>query len=321
MAMAWIEPVLITPSTINSWIDVDLSSYVPSNATGVIFHARNTSGSDFALGIRKNGSTDARTQQLGRNTHCWGVIGVDESKIIELYVGDDVYVRVYLVGYFKWDTFFFTNAIDKSPATTGSWVDIDISSDTGSDTAIAGIFEITGNPSTYYSVGLRKNGSTDARTATIYGHNCFGAIIGVDGSEVCEGYIGDSSVKLYLVGYFESGATLNTNATDISPAAINEWTDLAALPDGSTGALIEIAPTDDTVWAYGLRKNGSSESFNDNVNKHAWGLVECDTSGIIEALIAYSTVKLFLIGYASPPPSPEFKPFWAYNSNVMVNGA
>ena len=287
--MNFITPVEITPVTEDSWEDVNVSAYIPAGATGVVLHCVNkTSNVDHPIGFRKNGSGDDRHWQMERGSHFWAAIGVDGSRILELYSGD-VDVDIWLVGYFTDDAVFFTNGIGKTPGS--AWADIDISSDTEDDTAIGAIFEVGGSD---YSWAFRKNGSSDDRYKGNSWHA--GAIIGVDGSEICEGRKGSAILYFFLVGYIISDATFNTNATDLSLGTINSWLDLSTLPAGAIGGFIEVYPTETIGYYYSLRKEGSEEEIWRKVFWHSWGIVEA-ASRIIEGKINNTNLDFFLVGY------------------------
>lgn len=292
--MNWITPVNVTPSS-SGWQDVDASSYIPSGATGVIVHiVSGTLGSN--IGLRKNGSTDNRTEAIDAEQHMWAMVGVDTNRIFEAYRPSVAPSTYYLVGYTTTDASFFTNAVSKSISTSGSWVDVDISGDTGGDTAIGAVIEFS---TSLYEGNVRKNGSTDNRyNSTIKADHTW-AIIGVDANEIFE-VIVESTTTIYIVGYIKSGATFNTNATDISLTTTGTWTDLSALPSGAIGGFIEVYVTGSgTGDDYGLRKNGSSEDIKSNNYKNrSWGIVECDSSRIIEGYIYQTSTDFYLVGYA-----------------------
>lgn len=298
MGVTWIEPVDITPTVSGSWVDVDCSPYLPTGTTGVTLHFTENTTAAPKVAFRKNGSTDERYTHFAgsRTCHLWAAIGCDDSCIIELKIQDVSTVRVYLVAGFGSEAVFFTNGINKRPSQHLTWEDVDISSETGGDTAIAAIFEFGSNSSSLnMNFGLRKNGSTDNRT--YYAPNHGGAIIGVDDNEVCEAYQRFSDITgayLYLVGYVTSGATFLTNATDLSLTQTNQWLDLSPLPSGASGGFVEVHGL--TGYDYGLRKDGSSESIIYNHCGHVWGIVEAG-SQVIEGYIANTAVDFFLVGY------------------------
>lgn len=307
MGITWLTPSDITPGTKGSWQDADVSGSVPSGATGVILHVYTGSiAAGRAVGFRKNGSTDNRIDDLWGDSHFWVAVGVDSNRVLELYA-EDTYVNFSLVGYFGSDASFFTNAVDKSLGSTGSWTDIDISSDTGGDTAIGAIFEVIGVnwPRDY---GFRKNGSTDNRVKRHYRHSA--AIVGVDGSEICEGNIGNTDMDFFLLGYITADSTFNTNATNLSLGSTGSWTDLSALPSGATGGFIEVITSGE--YDFGLRKNGSSEDIykGPGGQEHAWGMVEADGSRLIEGKIANTNLDFFLVGYSESGVTTEIKTFY-----------
>jgi hypothetical protein len=293
-----ITPTEKTVDQASAWRDVDVSDIVPSGATGVILHIVNTNASTvYALGIRKNGSTDARHPDFTQNAHLWAAIGVDDNRIFEAYVGSTTYIDIYVVGYTKSGVTFITNAVNKTPS-AGSWQDINCS--TEAPNAIGLFFEAYRNLGAR-QMGLRKNGSSDNRYGYIYRRGW--AVIGCDTSQICEGYIGETgeNIAWYLIGYITDGATFNTNATDVSLSTTDSWTDLSALPSGAGMGFIEIQTTNtntSTLYSYGLRKNGSSEDIYRYFGLHWWGIVECDDNQIIEGKIANVAVDFFVVGYA-----------------------
>lgn len=300
MGVTWIEPVEITPGTAEAWTDVDLSSYIATGATGVILHADNPGAiSSYQFGYRRNGSTDNRHTFIGTTSHVWCAVGVDENRIAELYVEHIVYISVYLVGYFDSDTVFNTNAPSFTLTSAATWQDVDINV---SDSAIGALLEIYIS-NNLYEYGLRKNGSTDDRYMNPFSYHCFG-VIGVDENEIFEAKVENTVTTFYLQGYLKSGATFNTNATDISIETTGSYADLTALPSGSTGGIVEIYGT--SPYMATLRKNGSSSNILQDV-RHTWAMVECDESQLIEGYIENAAVDFYLTGYTDESaPTPDF---------------
>jgi len=290
-----ITPVEVTPGSASSWVDVNCSSYIASGATGVVFHVVNTNGStDYNCGYRKNGSTDWYYSSMYLLTHTWGLIGVDADRTFEAYVGSTTSIDLYLVGYTMSGVTFQTNATDKSLVSTLTWTDINCSVQAPS--AIGLIFHQYYPSVSDVRVGMRKNGSTDARITYVYKGTCPYMMIGCDGSQIAEGYISSASQDFYLVGYVTAGATFNTNATDLSLAGTGAWTDLSAIPSNSSMGFIEVSGG---YYNYGLRKNGSSEDiYMYGAGSHHWSFVECDNSWLIEGKISNTGEDFWLIGYA-----------------------
>jgi len=309
-----VTPVECTPGTANSWQSVDLDTYVSglgSDVTGVILHIVDnypTYGQGFyrAVGFRKNGSTDNRTDLLYARSHFWGAIGVDSNHVFQCYVGDTTYIDFYIVGYTRTGVTFFTNAYDKSLATANAWVDINCAAQ--APNAIGLIFEETQvNYDGNYIWGLRNNGSGDSRIYDSDRHAA--AIIGCDSSRVCEGRIGTGTVgqiHFWLVGFVTDGATFYTTATDLSFNQRNRWRALSTLPAGAVMGFIEVI-SGNYQQNFGLRENGSSESIIMGAagEQHSWGIVKCDASRIIEGNIDNTAVDFFLVGYATSPSTAD----------------
>ncbi len=300
MAITFITPVDVTPGTTGVWTDIDCSSYIPVNATGVIIHHANINNNanyDW-IGWRKNGSTDNRSRNI--DGHMWYSIGVS-AQIFEIISSSNV--KTWLIGYYTDESVFFTNAIDKSVGATGAWTDINISGDTGADTAIAAHFDIIAGDWSY-AIGLRKNGSTDNRHERYNRH--IGATIGVDASEICEAYVNNTAQTIHLVGYSKSGFSMDTNGTNVSPASTGIWTDLTALPANSIAGVYEIHGGN-FGNDYGLRKNGTSENITANSsswdNDKRFPIVACDTSQIVEGYIGHSSFQIWKIGSVTAVPT------------------
>jgi len=291
--MEFITPTDITPGTTGAWVDVDVSSYVSAAATGIVlrFIKNDTSSTSRAIGCRKNGSTDNRTNVLcytpaGHNVYM--AVGVDANKIVEIYVGANVNVQI--VAYFEDDAVFFTNGIDKSLDTVDTWIDIDISGDTGADTAIAAIFENIGGSVDHHG-GQRNNGSTDGLNGDPGAHA--GCIIGVDENEICEGKIDNTDVDFFLLGYIKSDSIFYVNRVEYGVGVTETWTDTSPLPSGAEGGYFQAGGNN-----RGIRKNGSTEDYHDGAY-HSMGCitVECDANKIVELWVKYTYFKFYLVGY------------------------
>lgn len=297
-------PVDVTPVSFAAWVDVDAAAAgVPAGASGVIVHISKTGAAD-AFGLRKNGSTDNRIANFndgGVGSHFWAAIGVDGSGLFEAYLGTTGLWTVYITGYFSGgEESFFTNAVDKSLGTANIWTDVDISGDTGGDTAVGAIFEINGTSSAQ-TMGFRNNGSTDDRRQPFAVRKW--AFVGVDGSEICEHQMSSVNVDIFLIGYWKTGATFTTNGTDRSTATTGSYEDVAALPVGAVGGVYEFNGVGGTYGPdHALRKNGASDDIYSNTRK-AWGLVECDGSRITEQKLSDASMDLFEMGYLTAPPA------------------
>lgn len=148
-----ITPVDITALS-HSWVEMDLSAYVSDDATGVIlFFDNNSTATAGHFGNRMHGSTDDRPGVGCPSESAYYCIGLDADKKIDAF-WYSTSAKVYLCGYFREEAVFFTNAYSFAVSSAYTWTDVDISSYTGTDTAIAAIFEVVdGN-----GINFRKNG-------------------------------------------------------------------------------------------------------------------------------------------------------------------
>mgnify|MGYP001096114122 CR=1 FL=1 len=202
--------------TTGSWVDTNVSTDVSADATGVILKFINTLNNYYTgCNVRKNGSTDNRTGGIHGLAREDRVIGIDANKIFEQYIGNTS-IDCKLVGYTKPPVTFFTNAIDKSLTATGTWTDIDLTSDTD-PTADGAMWEISSGTSGAYKGEFRKNGSTDDRTSSAkIGAKIIHALVGLDSGNICEGWIDNTAVDFYLIGYCKPSVIIKSWAGSLN---------------------------------------------------------------------------------------------------------
>ncbi len=290
-----ITPVDISPGSSGSWVDVNVSAYVPSGTTGAILHIVNTGGAfdDFAIGLRKNGSTDDRTNWILHASHFWAMIGVDGSRIFEAYEQDHTKQKIYLVGYTKAGVTFKTNADDISLTEVGSYQGIDCS--TEAPDAVAIIVEVHANILLF---SLRKNGSTDERYGDCNKHSW--ALPGCDDSQIIEGKIESTGCDFFLVGYVTFGAGFRTNGADKSLTTINQWLDIDCSSEAPDAVMLFFECFLHLgAENFGMRKNGSAEDIFYWCDQLPWAFVECDDAQKVEGKIEDTDVDFFLIGYTT----------------------
>ena len=277
--------------TAGSYSDVDLDDYTtPSGTvTGVLLQIVNTAPfSTYSWFARKNGSTDDRYYDFWRGSHFFYACGVDASNIFEVKIENTSNINVYIIGYTTAGVTFDTNGTDVSLSTTVTWTDLS----TLPTDSIGGIYNIYGNA----DFGFRKNGSTDNRYEESYYGGDPLAIIGCDGSQVVEGYIQNTDVDFWRVGYITDGATFHTNAIDRSLSTTGSYQDITLTTD-ATGGFIEVISS--AAYSYALRKNGASYDYYGDAYRHPWAIVECDASYKIEGKIETTSVDFFEVGYST----------------------
>jgi len=297
-------PVDVSPGVFNAWTDVNVSAQVPAGATGVIIQWVNPAGgaSDLNYGVRMKGSTDnwAFDSEAKDGQQGWLMTGLDAARVFQVFV-EAAGVQTYLVGYTMSGVKFFTNRIDKSTATTATWVDVSIAANTPTDTAIGAIFHVDCQAGSSVGYGLRKKGSTDNLLQTLRANMMNLGIVGVDATETAQQQIAATTVDLFLVGYVTSGAVFFTNAIDKSTGTTGSYQDVDITNDVgagvANGAFVEIQPSDGTRRLAAIRPNGSSYDYYAEVS-HQSALVGLDAGDIFEQKIEQTTMDLYLTGYS-----------------------
>jgi hypothetical protein len=289
-----VDKSLGTPVT---WLDIDLSSDVPVNATGAIFRIVNgdsTNARDY--GLRKKGSTDNRHYNLRNGSHHYAIVGLDANRKCQGDI-ESILVDFFLIGYTETDATFFTNAVDKSMSVSGVWTDIDLSGDVAAGT-VAAIFEVINTGSTSAKeFGLRKNGSADNRHKDVFEYHHNYMIVGVDANRKCEGWIESNDVDFYLLGYLTMGQA-ETNAHNRSLGTTGSYVDIdesGNAPSGATGVFGELfAPN---MNNYGARKNGTSFDYYKKGMRHDSLMVGLDANQKWEGKIDNTGLDFYTMGY------------------------
>lgn len=314
--MREITPVEITPGVASAWTDVDVTSYVGADAgdvAGVALIVRNvtTGSTEYSYGLRKNGSTDTRIAVIEDQGWTCQFVGTDASDIFEAYVTSTTLVEIWMIGYFRnEDAGFLTNAPDKSLGVINTWTDIDISADTGGDTALFAFLQVNQTTSSGTGTadwGLRMNGSTDPQQSTTTSGGWVdlrGAVVGCDGSEIFEGITGTTGTDFYLQGYLKDTATAValTNRVDHSTGTTGEYqdTDLSAtVPGGYNSIFYQFDPVGDAEYGAGIRKNGETYDFYSDITVAQSGWIPIDDNRIVEQQIESLNLDFFVIGYAT----------------------
>lgn len=297
-------PVDVTPAIAGSWVDVDVSLYVPPGATGVLVLYHNPSGFDRAYGIRRNGSTDSWQTEVEAPSGAqgWLMTGLDPNGGFEVYTGSTS-VRTYLLGYTMEGVTFFTNRVQKTIGFLNSWRDVNISADTGVDTAIGAIFTVTNDSFGQNQFGLRKKGSSDDRVRELDSKGSTLGLVGVDASEVAEFQVDDSDVDLFLVGYVTHGAVFFTNGVNKSTSNTGSYQNVDITSDVASranGAFLEIYNSGGAKHRTALRRNGASNDlYRDHM--HGFAAVGIDAGDVFQQKIESTSMDLYLMGYSLDP--------------------
>ena len=256
-------------------------------------------------GVRKNGSADtAIYKSIHPESHTWAAIGLDANRVFEANVTSASLVKIYLIGYVPDGAgAFLDSAVNKSPA-TGSWLDVDISADTGADTAKIAFLFVKNTTLGHKDYGLREKGSTDNRIGDVGNFHLLGAFIPVDSVEKFQAYIAHADIQIYLIGWLKVGyAESWADAKDYSTPTVGSWvtTALADLPSGIKGAFLHIWNTTqdaEQLYRMGLRKDGETYENCYFTICHEFVWCEVDALKELQQKISSAVMDLYLLGYS-----------------------
>jgi len=305
----FLNAVDVTPSTAGSWQDVDISAYVSNQATGAILKIVNTTSSNYRGEVRKKGSTDDFGLAIhnGYTRHVF--VGVDVNFKFQAYIGN-AGVKIYLIGWCDEAVGFFTNGIDKTPASAPTdWTDMDLSNDIPEGSSGVIFLLYNAHSSTVYWGGVRVNGTNDCTSGKILANKRFVyQLCGVDANRLIEYYEDNTNIKLMLVGYTKSPVTFFVNRYDKSLSQTSTWVDVDVTSETDVAADCAIFAFENksTTLPYNcdIRKNGSTDDHTSKggiyINEYRCGAVGMDSDQIFEAWISNTYVDTYLIGYCKP---------------------
>jgi len=292
-----VEPQTFKNTVAHTWQDFDLSKVVPIGATGAIFHLINTdTGQERRFGLRKKGSTDSYNGSLGRGTHSWAIVGLDEDRKCQGYCEYLGYNHFLLVGYTGENYTFFTNGYDITPVTKAAWVETDIATECPG--AIAAIIEFATNLDSRDLMGARKHGSTDDRHR---GNYHMWMVVGLDDNQHLDLWDQDWPVScdaFNLIGYITAGVTMYTNGYDISVVADGTYKtrSLASYLANPIIAFIEIDNTA-AAFHYAIRKNVWCADIYMDGDTHNFAIVHPNTpDSTLRVKLSHANFKTYLLG-------------------------
>jgi hypothetical protein len=152
-----------------------------------------------------------------------GIIGVDAGEVCQYRTEVAAEVKLYLVGYVTSGAVFFTNGIDKSTGTSGSYQDVDITAQIGTDDANGALVQVAPNldgTSGYDLAGFRPNGAAWDSYAE-FPHTLFP--VAIDSSNIFEQKVETTGCDLWLIGYTLS-ASAASDVTNYRSVGTNSGT-------------------------------------------------------------------------------------------------
>ena len=307
---------------IGAWADVNvLGNGVPAGATGVILRLHNTDAAAQNLAVRKNGSTDTRTPQIGTARHTGAMVGIDANRIFETYIGSPL-AKVYLIGYTTDSTDFLTNSRNKTPAIAGSYQTV---SDTDGDipAGATGVIVEFGASAAAQAGGVRAPGSTDDFYARHDSGLHFYQVCGVNADGQYEAMVAHATdTQMWLIGYFMTPVTFETNAISKALAIAGSWQTItySEAPADADGALLMIAgDVANNHYDGGVRKPTSTDSSFGEIRGTTTPAVRTaysffsgmNASRQAEGYVENLAVDHYVSGYAKPAAAAGAGLTWA----------
>ena len=301
-------------TTTGGWQDIDLSSYVPSAATGAVIEIINAHPSVGYSGVLR-GKEDTRDYmssaaygKVEGKTHRWQIVKMNSSRIVQGYIEDlniDFRLQAYTMGT---DPTYFAVPSDISPGSTAAWTTVDVSGSVDADTTGVMLF-IESVTSSVMVYGVREVGSSYATTTrTLQGYGSSMYLVGIDGSDQFEAYIEASSVNIYLVGQTKSSVVYYTNDTAATYPSVGSWQELDAdthsVPAEATGLIFLVEmDTDLGDGKVGLRHGDSTRDYNSDVGSgtHLQAGIGINSSNVWDEYLELTSASVLIAGYTKPP--------------------
>lgn len=293
----------------STWSTIDLDNYVsgglPATTSGVIVRFSEFSGYLRYIGVRKTGSTDARTTQLRYQTAVNFYIGVDATHSIDLYCETPSSVVVEIIGYMKSsNSTFFTNATNITPGVT-TWTSVDCSALVPAG-AKAAILEVT-STTAGGACDFRIPGDSVDLSSLGYDPGHFGFIVPLDANRTFQAKTQIATVSLYLVGYITVG-TFRSSRTDLSLTSYGSYVDIDLAsyspPVGAQAVFVGHGSGD-----YYIRpNNGIYKPPLDQLGSGAFGrdtFVTDTYQNVVEGIAYNSAADFYLSGFIGGPVSMD----------------
>jgi len=197
-------PIEVTVDTSLAYTDVTLPEAAPANVVGVILRLTNEAAAKRRNFVRKKGSTDDRFSYsfIGDKCYIHAIVGVDANEQYQQKAEAIADTKAYILAYLVAPITLFTNAVDISTGTAGSWVNNDVTANTDAD-ANGAIFAFHGKANAILKGEARKEGSSDDfyNNTQMWQYAWIPGAIGMDASQVFEQKISSTSLDLYLLGW------------------------------------------------------------------------------------------------------------------------
>ena len=309
------DAVDIGVTATGGWQDMDLSSHIPAGATGAIIELVNTATttSYSAMGRGRQDTRDYMSNtaygRMAPETHRWQIVEVDRNRLIHGYF-EHVDVDFKLLGYtVESDPIYFDVPPEITPATTGAWTAVDVSSYV--DAATDGVILLVNSTSSAdRDYGVRETGSSDSATGYElgpYGSSMY--LVGIDGSDSFDAYIQDAAVSIYLVGRTKGSVTYYSSDISVPDPATGAWQSLDAdshgIPAGANGLVLRAVNTSTSSnLKLGIRHGASTDEHSGDIElgTHLQAGVGLRDDNLWDEYIEGGSLEVYIAAYTRLTP-------------------
>jgi hypothetical protein len=305
-----VSPVNVSPTpSAGVYQTVDISPYVPAGevASGALVWVLGTTSAEYDYRIRKKGSTDDRSGVI-ENDDGQGpgitqiAVGVNAANEFEVEL-ENSSTEFWLVGvYLENEAVFFTDAV-RIPSPGSSFTTVDLSGDTGTDTATMAFYTgLQGTQTGGYSA--RAVGEPGDRNANLFGSDLRGFHIPLSANEQFE-HITATWLSAWIHGYHKDYFVKRSSELDVTPAGTGSYEpiDLSAeIPLAANGVYVRLYSNSDNEHVATARRAGSNDTTLEgeiSTQQTAWVPVSQD--GKIEYKRDNTSGRIALMGYTTDP--------------------
>ncbi|MCX6710109.1 MAG: hypothetical protein NTV63_04135 [Candidatus Woesearchaeota archaeon] len=327
------DAINVTPSTVGSWTAVDVSSYVPSGATGVLLAFVNNGAANYMIVARHPDSTDnfytASTTDVRITSQIYTVTSINSSRIFEA-ARENSACNIYLLGYTDEEFGLFTNMVNITSlySGTGTWQDMNVSSYVPAD-AKGIILRVYSSTAANVIVARADGSTTNWNDSQVIAQGWYTIII-KNNNQVVEGYRNSANGRFFLIGYINGTApvTMFTDPYDVSTGTAGSWvnTDVGGYTSTiADGAILVRKNTANSVKAGQSRTVGSTNNWyssSDIRNYMAhWEFSGLNGTQCFQQKIEANTQDYYIIGYAEPeiPLAINFSNITSSENNFYYN--
>ncbi|MFH1174181.1 MAG: hypothetical protein V1725_03555 [archaeon] len=306
----------ITPAGIDAWTDIDVSSYVPEGATGVVLALLNTNTGNIRVLAKSPVSTDdfysMNKDYILADGMQYTITPISAARHLEGII-DTVAGKIYLLGYTDEEVVLFDNQVNITSlyAGTGSWQTLNVNAWVPSSAKGLIMKLMTGaNGNT---IAVRPQGTASGwSTSQGIANGQYFSIVRQNSNSV-DAYRSAATGYFLILGYFKSTApvVLFDNPIDISQNNLSTWIDTNVTSSSSSKAnnAILIRRSQRNGISRGqVRMVGSSNDWYADASIRNFQtpteLTALDENQTFQQIILHNTQDYYVNGYTEQQPFP-----------------